>query len=262
MPTSALQIAATPRGKVSYTDTGSGSVRVLLHSLLTDRTAFDSVTGLLGGRVITLDLPGFGESEPATPLVDDFALRVGAFIDATGLDRVDLIGNGFGAFVAFGTAIHHPHLVRRLVLVGCGAVFPEPAQETFLGMADAVESGGMEAVIPVALRRIFTEEYIEEHPEMAEERAAILRKTDPEAFITACLALNLLDHRALASSVTAPTLIVVGEEDQATPPAMAEELHGLIEGSSLVVMPGLAHAPQIQAPDEFAAAVRPFLEGQ
>ena len=264
MTTSADQIAETERGQVSYSDTGSGAIRVLLHSLLTDRAAFDPVIGLLGGRVIGVDLPGFGATARVGPDIDQYAHLVGSFLES--LDespgRISLIGNGLGAFVALGAAIHHGGRFDRLVLVGCGAAFPEGARTAFENMAGLVENGGMEAVIPVALRRIFTEEYLAAHPEMAEERAAVLRGTDPGAFITACKALHTLDYRAAAPGVANQTLIVVGEEDQATPPALAEELHELIPQSSLVRMPGLAHAPHIQSPAEFAQVVRPFLEGR
>ena len=62
----------------------------------------------------------------------------------------------------------------ELLLVGCGAGFPEPAKDAFTKMIEAVEAGGIEAVIPIALRRIFTETYLEQHPDMAEERADVL----------------------------------------------------------------------------------------
>ena len=69
MTTSAVQIVATAGGNVSYSDAGSGEIRVLLHSLLTDRAAFDPIAGLLGGRVIGVDLPGFGATELRVPVV-------------------------------------------------------------------------------------------------------------------------------------------------------------------------------------------------
>jgi 3-oxoadipate enol-lactonase len=258
-----LQIAATGPGDVSYTDTGSGDVRVMLHSLLTDRAAFDQVSGLLGGRVVNVDLPGFGATDRVEADIDAYARLIGAFLANLDLppQEITLVGNGLGAFVALGIAVHHGKTFDRLLLIGCGARFPDPAKSAFETMIGLVEDGGMEAVIPVALRRIFTEDYLDIHPDMAEERAAVLRRTDPRAFITACDALRQLDYVTGAATVTNPTLIVVGEEDQATPPAMAEELHGLIAGSSLVRMPGLAHAPHIQAPGDLAAVVRPFLEG-
>jgi 3-oxoadipate enol-lactonase len=262
--TPAVQIATTGHGRVSYTDTGSGDVRVVLHSLLTDHAAFDSVTGPLGGRVVSVDLPGFGATDQVEANIDDYAHLIGAFLGTLNLspEQITLVGNGLGAFVALGTAIHHGETFDRLLLIGCGARFPDTAKVAFDNMIGLVEEGGMEAVIPVALRRIFTEGYLKEHPEMAEKRAAVLRRTEPKAFITACDALRRLDYAAGAAAVTNPTMIVVGEEDQATPPAMAVELHGLIAASSLVRMPGLAHAPHIQAPGHLAAVIRPFLEGQ
>ena len=256
-------IVDTRRGKVSFVETGDGPVRLTLHSLLTDRGAFDEVVEPIGGRFINLDLPGFGASDPARPRVDDYADRVGAFIEAMGLDGdLTLIGNGLGAFIALGTAIHHGASIDRLLLIGCGAGFPEPAKVAFTTMIAAVETGGVEAVIPIALGRIFTESYLESHPEMGETRAAVLSRTSPDAFVTACQALIGLDYRELAGSVSNPTMIVVGEEDQATPPPLAEELHELIRGSTLVRLPGVAHAPQIQDPGGFVSATREFLEGR
>ncbi len=254
----------TRLGKVSFAESGEGPVRLVLHSLLTDRGAFDGVAGAMGGRFIAIDLPGFGSSDRAGPGIDEYAHRVAAFIEEMGLEDADLtlIGNGLGAFVALGTAIHHGSSIDRLLLVGCGAGFPEPAKVAFTNMIEAVETGGLEAVIPIALRRIFTESYLAEHPEMGEARTTVLRRTDPKAFVTACEALGSLDYSALAPSITNPTLILVGEDDQATPPQLAEDLHRLIEGSTLVRLPGVAHAPQIQDPDAFVNATRRFLEGR
>jgi 3-oxoadipate enol-lactonase len=260
VPTLAQNTVETSRGTVSFSETGSGPVRLVLHSLLTDRNAFDLVTAPLGGRFIAMDLPGFGATATARQDIDDYADRVGAFIEMLELDRPTLIGNGLGAFVALGTAINHGDLVGRLLLVGCGAGFSEPAKGAFTKMIEVVEEGGMEAVLPIALRRIFTESYLEQHPDMADERAEVLFRTDPGAFINACRALHALDYRALARTIGNPTMIVVGEEDQATPPLLAEELHTLVPGSALVRLPGVAHAPQIQDPAGFISATRQFLE--
>jgi 3-oxoadipate enol-lactonase len=260
VPILAQNIVETALGRVSYAEAGSGPVRLVLHSLLTDRSAFDRVAAPLGGRFIAMDLPGFGATETARPDIDDYAHRVEALIETLELDRPILIGNGLGAFVALGTAIHHGDLVDRLLLVGCGVGFPDAAKSAFLRMIEVVEDGGMQAVIPIALRRIFTESHIEQHPELADERAEVLLRTDPGAFINACRSLLALDYRALAPTIRNPTMIVVGEEDEATPPSLAEDLHTLVPGSALVRLPGVAHAPQIQDPRGFISATRQFLE--
>lgn len=118
----------------------------------------------------------------------------------------------------------------------------------------------MEAVTPIALLRIFTVGYIDENPDMAAERARVLAKTDPSGFIAACEALRRFDCSDLAGTIDTPTMIVVGDEDQATPPEMAIDLSARLRRSTLVRLPGVAHAPHLQDPEGFIEAIRPFLE--
>lgn len=258
---SADRVVDTAHGTVSYGDYGTGTARVVLHSLLTDRRAFDHIRPEMGGRVITVDLGGFGSTTPTSPDIDDYARQVADLMEALDLaPTTTLVGNGLGAFVALGTAIHYGDAFERLLLIGCGTGFPAPARDGFAAMASAAEEGGMNAVVPTALRRIFTEEYLAAHPAVAEERARVLRKTDPAAFITACRALQALDYSELVAGVRNPTMIVVGEDDRATPPEMAERLHELLPHSTLVRLPGVAHAPHLQDPAGFMRTISRFLE--
>jgi 3-oxoadipate enol-lactonase len=236
---------------------------VILHSLLTDSKAFDRVIPKFPNRVLSFDLPGFAETDPTGPSIDEFAGLMSSAVDVLVGDEGPpiVMGNGLGSFVALGMAIDHPETVGRLVLVGCGATFPDQARPAFGTMIDLVESGGMSAVTPIALRRIFTEEYLESHPEEAELRARVLERTDPSAFVHACRALQEVDFTDRVPRVKAPTLLVVGEDDQATPPAMAAELDELLPESMMVTLPGVAHAPQLQDSAGFIDAVSRFLEG-
>jgi len=252
----------TAHGRVSYAETGSGPPLVILHSLLTDRRAFDGVIPSLPGRVIALDLPGYGSSDKADSSIEAFADQMAAAVAEVCDEPALVIGNGLGAFVALGLAIRHPDLVSRLILVGAGSTFPEQARPAFANMAQLVATSGMSAVTPTALRRIFTDEFLESHPEEAAERARVLEGADPDVFVTACLALQQVDFTDGASNLAIPTLIVVGDEDQATPPAMAATLDGLLPDSRVVVLPGIAHAPQLQDPDGFIQTISSFLEGE
>jgi 3-oxoadipate enol-lactonase len=262
MTNQTAESVTTKKGRVSYAVTGEGPPLVMLHSLLTDRQAFDRVVDALPGRVLALDLPGFGETDHAPATIEAFADSVAAAIEEIGRDDSPpvVMGNGLGAFVALALAIRRPGLLRRLVLVGCGATFPPEARPALQRMIDLVESGGMAAVTSVALRRIFTDEYLDSHPEEAEERTRVLSATNTDAFVNACRALHRLDLTDEVGNVATPTLIVVGEDDQATPPAMAIGLHELLPNSRLVTMPGVAHAPQLQDPAGFVEVVEQFLE--
>jgi 3-oxoadipate enol-lactonase len=252
----------TTLGSVSYAEQGEGMPLLLLHSLLTDRRAFDRVVDDLPGRVIAVDLPGFGASNMTAPSIEDYAALINASVPAIcGEDGlVTVMGNGLGAFVGLGMAVADGSRLERLILVGCGATFPEDAKPAFTGMIDAVRNGGMPAVAGTALRRIFTGEYLTQHPEEAEERSRVLAETNPEAFMRACHALQQVDFRERVGGVTTPTRIVVGLDDQATPPEMARDLHELMPDSTLVTLPEVAHAPQIQTPAAFVESIKDYLE--
>ncbi len=253
----------TPQSPVSVTRSGAGPDLVMLHSLLSDRNVFAPIVDELSTRwtVNLVDLPGFGSTPRTNPSIDAYADVIGALLSAGGYDPATtaVLGNGLGAFVALGTAVRHGEKFDRLVLVGCGVGFDETAAAAFAGMIERVQQGGMDAVVDVAVRRIFSQAFLEAHPDMLAERADVLRRTDPGAFVDACSALIEMDYRAAAADIRNPTLIAVGDQDQATTPSMARELHAAVAGSRLVELPGIAHAPQLQDPERFLAAVGGFL---
>lgn len=253
-------LIATKRGEMSVESIGDGPDLVLLHSLLTDKDAFDPIVPLLSKRwrLTKVGLPGFDGSTRCEANIDAFADSVGALLEAEGFDpsRTTLIGNGFGGFVALGAAIRHGSLFDRLVLIGCGTGFSPEAARVFDTMSSKVAEGGMASIVDIALGRIFTAAYLADHPDEAEERRQVLLKTDPESFITAARALQSVDYSAQVSDVYNPTSIVVGSEDQATPPAMGEDLARRMPAATFRLLPGLAHAPQLQDPAALVEAIR------
>ena len=256
-------ILDTSSGPVSLARSGDGPDLVMLHSLLSDRNVFAPIVDALceRWRVNLVDLPGFGSTSRTVPSIDAYADLIGALLEAGQFDPAStaVLGNGLGAFVALGTAIRHGDRFDRLVLAGCGAAFPADAKSGFHTMIERVETGGMDAVVDVAVRRIFSEQFLLAHPEMLAERAAVLSRTDPGAFVDACRALLDLDYRNVAAEVGNPTLVIVGTEDQATPVAMARELDSLLADSRLVELDGIAHAPQLQDPTGFLGALEGFV---
>lgn len=256
-------IVETALGPVSLERSGHGPDLVLLHSLLTDSHAFDPVLPALEARwrVNLIDLPGFGDTTRVAENMDAYADLIGAFLDATGYGPdTALMGNGLGSFVALGTGIRHPARVGRLVLVGSGSGFADDAKPAFATMASRALEMGMEGVVEIALLRIFTAEWMETHPAEVEERRQVLLGTNPEALAAACGALQRFDYSEGAASLDIPTLIVVGTDDAATPPAMAHDLAALLPRGELIVMDGVAHGPQLQEPDRFVEAIARFLD--
>ena len=256
-------LVATNRGHLSVESIGAGPDLVLLHSLLTDQDAFDPIVPLLseGWRINKVGLPGFDGSTRCEASIEAFADAVGALLETGRFDprTTTLIGNGFGGFVALGVAVRHGALFERLVLIGCGTGFGPAEARVFDTMASKVAEGGMAAIVDIALDRIFSSDYLSAHPEKAEARRQVLLKTDPESFIIACRALRSVDYSAHVQEVGNPTLVVAGSEDLATPPAMGEELARRMPAAAFRLLPGLAHAPQLQDPEALIKAVHWFL---
>ena len=241
---------------------GDGRELVLLHSLLSDRTSFEPLAARIAGerRLVLVSLPGFGTSPPTGPALTDYADAVaGAFEDLALPPETDVLGNGLGGFVALHLAIRHGSRLARLVLVGSAIAFPEAGRATFRALADKVEREGMAAVVDAAMRRMFPADFIAANPEVVAGREAVFRRLDPEVFAAACRALAALDLGDDLARIRNPTLVVVGGQDQATPPALGRALAERLANARIVEMPGLGHCPHIQDPDAFVARIAPFL---
>ncbi|HEX7890644.1 MAG TPA: alpha/beta fold hydrolase [Ramlibacter sp.] len=241
---------------------GQGRPIVLLHSLLADASSFDPLAALLARthRVVQLDLPGFGGSHPVAGGLEAVADRTADAIRNLKLETKPIVlGNGYGGFVALLTAIRHPQLAERLVLADCGVGFDEPGRQAFRNMSAAATAKGLAAISDVAMRRLFAPAFQAENAELIEQRRARFVAVHPETFHAACAALASLDLREQAAGVKVPALVLVGEQDEATPPRMARELASLLPDARFVLLGGCAHVPQLQAPQQFLDAIAAFI---
>ena len=249
-------------GTVNAADTGQGTPLILLHSLLSDRASFDAIVPELAKsfRVIVPDLPGFGESRAVGGGLADVADRVAEAVrDAAAGDAAIVLGNGYGGFVALQMAIRHPQIASHFIFADCGAAFSEEGRKAFRKMAATSKAKGLAAITDVAMRRLFAPEFQAANEElMADRRAAFLR-TDEEVFRAACAQLAELDLRGWLHMVKVPALVLVGEQDEATPPPMSQELAEGLPNAQLKIIPGCAHVPQLQAPNVFLDAIADFL---
>ncbi len=249
-------------GSVNAAERGAGTPLVLLHSLLSDRASFDAVAPRLAEsfRVIVPELPGFGRSHAVAGGLAGIADRVADLVRevAAGGEAI-VLGNGYGGFVALQMAIRHAGFAARLILADCGAAFSEAGRQAFRNMATAAKAKGLAAVTDVAMRRLFAPEFQAAHPALMQDRREAFLRTDVDVFRAACEALAGLDLRAEVSGVNVPVLVMVGEQDEATPPEMSQELASLLPDARLKIIPGCAHVPQLQSPELFLQAIADFL---
>ncbi len=252
-------------GALTAAQIGSGADLLILHSLLTDRHAFDLVLPTLSQRfrVTLINLPGFHGSRPVAARMETFADRLADGVRALNLpsDTI-LMGNGFGGIVSVALAIRHGDLFGRLVFVDAAAGFPDTGKEAFRVMAQKVAAEGMGAIADIAAKRVFHEDFLAAHPNAVAERRQVLLGIDPDGFATACQILVTADMKNDLGRIRAPSLVIVGELDTATPPFLGRELADGIRGALFHELRGCGHCPPLEQPQAFLAAVDGFLTGR
>ena len=253
--------------EVEYEQAGKGPDLLLVHSLLTEMTVFESVMPALvgsapnGHRVTRLNLPGFGNSaavvcEGLVAHADHLARAIKALHLP---ESTAVFGNGFGSFVVLALAIRHPAMFGKLLVADTGAMFPEAGRAPFRGMAAAVNSKGMAAILDTAIGRMLPPSFSDAHPEVVAERKRLLGGVDAGCFARACLSLAEMDLRADLVKVNKPALIMCGALDATTPPAMAREVAALIPGARYEEIAGAGHCPMLEQPQALAQLITGFL---
>ena len=251
-------------GTLTAVRTGAGRDLVVLHSLLADRSAFDPVLPALAEkhRVTLINLPGFDGSQPAMlALMDAYVATIEDGFDEFGIanDAV-LMGNGFGGTVALAFALAHSNRIGKLVLSDAASCFPPEGRQAFAVMAQKVADSGLAAVAEIAAKRVHSPDYLEAHPEAIEQRKKVLLGIDPHAFQAACRILQETDLTPLLHHLRVPTLVVCGELDQATPPALNKVVANKVPAARYVELPGCGHCPPLEQPEAFLAAIKSFME--
>ena len=211
-------------------------------------------------RVLRYDTRGHGATEATPPpysielLVDDAR----ALLDALDIAPIHFVGLSLGGMIGQLFAVRHPALVRSLVL--CDTSSHMPPESLWEDRIQTAEDEGIEALVPGTIERWFTAPFRERGAAEIERIRRMIRKTERPGYVGCCRAIQAMDQTALLSAITAPTLIVVGAEDPATPVAASETIHRAIEGSQLVVLDEAAHLANIEQPEAFNRAVIGFLD--
>ncbi|MCS6987341.1 MAG: alpha/beta hydrolase [Sphingomonadaceae bacterium] len=221
-------------------------------------------------RVVTLDLQGHGLTGPHPQRCYTgtcMAETVEAVRRHLGLDRIVVGGNSMGGLVALRYALHHPQHVAALILIDAAGA-PLPGRTRPLGFRIATLPGLRnlaEWVTPrsliarsleasVAVKDAASPDKVDRYWELlrhpGNRRATIERFQSPR---------EPLDPARLRALAPVPTLILWGQEDRLFPPAAAEWFRSVLPTAELVVLNGVGHLPQEEAPAASAAVVRAFL---
>jgi pimeloyl-ACP methyl ester carboxylesterase len=260
-------MAAVREITVGYEDEGTGDALVLVHGHPFNRSMWRPQLRRFAGdgwRVIAPDLRGYGESSVVAgkTTLDVFATDIAWLLDRLGVERIVLGGLSMGGQIVMDFYRQFPDRVRGLVLADTFAGLDSPARRQLrLDTADRLEREGMVGYADEELPKMVAPPNIEADPDLAEQVHHMMRSTPPQGAAAALRGrAERPDYVGLLGTVTVPALVVVGREDTYTPVADAELMCERLPDSTLVVIEGAGHMPNLERPEEFNDALDAFLK--
>ena len=162
-------------------------------------------------------------------------------------------GCSMGGCVAQAFAGLYPLRVSALGLIDTTAWYGEDAPKNWRERAATARSKGLKGMVEFQASRWFGGEFRTSHPEVVKSMVDIFLVNDVDCYAATCVMLGDADLRRYLPSLSIPVAVIVGEEDYATPVAMAQQLHDAIRGSTLMIIPGGRHLTPVECPDQIAS---------
>jgi 3-oxoadipate enol-lactonase len=236
-------------------------VVVFSNSLASDLGIWSEVAEALCGqyRVLRYDLRGHGGTG-ATPGEYSIALLgqdLLALLDALHFKKVHLVGLSIGGMIAQSVAATAPQ--RFLSLVLC-ATSSESVPAIWEQRLDIARRCGFGELIEPTLLRWFTPETHKREPELIASTRRMISETSTSGYVGSAAALRDMNLMSLLAQITAPTLLVAGQNDESTPVAGMEAMCRAIPDARLVALPGAAHLLALERPKELIGLIGGFLE--
>jgi pimeloyl-ACP methyl ester carboxylesterase len=220
-------------------------------------------------RVIILDNRDVGRSSTVSHsyTIADMADDLAGLIDALGIERTHVLGLSMGAMIAQEFALRHANRLDRLVLTGPGGAPARSAVDPIRiwSWVKANDPTG-EVFVAQQLTWLFSTAFLRNREAVQQTSALLAANPYPmtvEAYQRQAQAYLNFDSLDRLGGITAPTLVIVGEQDLVTPPWVAREVADAILGARFEVIRGAgsSHVVPIERPDEFNQLVSSFLTG-
>jgi 3-oxoadipate enol-lactonase len=256
---------ASDGAALAYRLSGSSPKRVaLVHSLAMNHSFWDPVVAVLAEKatVLTWDCRGHGASgKPRGPYtVGQFADDLAAIFTAIGWTKAVVAGASMGGCVSLAFAGRHSGMVAGLGLFDTTAYYGSDAPQQWAERAEKAATGGLQSLVAFQQTRWFGDAFRAANPDILANSTAVFLNNDIAAYVATCHMLGAVDLRDVLPTIAVPTRIVVGEEDYATPPAMAEMLHAGIVHSTYRVIKAGGHLTPLEQPATVAGEISQLME--
>lgn len=274
-----LRELPTEKGVLRYREKGDGPPLLLLHGSGPGVTGWRNFRGNLDTfaehfRTLILELPGFGVSDSfgaVHPMMSAGA-AVTAFLDGLGLDKVRIIGNSMGGFVATDFALAAPERVERMVTIGgigTNVFSPQPG-EGIIRLGEFVDNPSREALVAWLRSMVYnpalvTEELIAERweqatdPETLENSRLMYGRAALERMRAAQQASDAVPGWAKLGNLSVPTLVTWGRDDRVSPVDMSLLPMRMLRNGEVHIFPNCGHWVMIEQKQAWEDVVLAFL---
>lgn len=247
---------------VRYAVTGNGPWVTFSHSLACRLEMWDEEVKRLSKHftVLAYDSRGHGEtSAPAIPYtLDMIADDIKGLFDHLGIERSHWIGLSMGGVFGLAAALKYPTIFSSMVLADTSSKLSEEGIAAFNDRVAKVRTGGMEAMVEPTLKRWFKDSFRAGSPKLMARVAHWIRTTPPDGYIGCSAAIPTIDVTGRLGEITVPCMVIVGADDIAMPPVMAETLDRHLPHSEIVVIPNAGHLSNLEQSGAFNAALARF----
>jgi 3-oxoadipate enol-lactonase len=268
--------ASTPPGEIVRVEVGrasfatavcgDGPALLLVHGFPLDRSLWEhQVATLSGWRRIAPDLRGFGatvapdEGHSIATYTDDLI----GLLNRLGISRAVVAGLSMGGYIAFDMVRRFPERVAGLLLCDTRADADGPeARRSRDALITLAQSHGAGAVAERLLPRVLGRTTHATRPHEVELASGMMCRAPVAGVVSAlCAMKERRDSTPLLPSIAVPTLVVVGEEDEMTPPAIGRAMADAIPSAAMTIIPGAGHLSPLEVPSAVSRVLGEFLGG-
>jgi 3-oxoadipate enol-lactonase len=259
--------ATLSHGRVPYLDAGdpqSAHVLLLIHAFPVGMRLWEPVTVPDGWRALAPALSGFDGTDPpphASTSIDDYARNIVEFMNQVGVDHAVLGGLSMGGYVGFALWRLDRLRWRGLVLADSRAgADSEQARAGREKMLQTLDARGTHGVADEMLPKLLGRTTRTEQPQLVEHVRRLIQRQTNEGVRAAIVRLrDRPDSTPLLTEISVPALVIVGDEDEVTPPAEAEQMQAQLQDARVVRIPQAGHLSCLENPPAFNAALASFL---
>ncbi|MHC1725964.1 MAG: alpha/beta fold hydrolase [Syntrophobacteraceae bacterium] len=225
-------------------------VVTLSHSLAATRDLWLFQARAMCGayRVLRYDVRGHGNSSapPGAYTMEMLAQDLVGLLDYLKIRRTHFVGISLGGMIGQVFAVNHPDRLEKLVLCDTTAAVPPEMTPVWEERIRIAETEGMSALADQTLERWLSREFREDWSELSEQIRQMIIRTPVAGYVGCARAISAFDIESELPKIGAPTLIMVGENDEACPVSTAETIQKQITGSEMFIVPKALHLSNVE----------------